>query len=74
MFPFGTVTHLSSIWFPLLRDSVEKRYRAVERVCCFVVSFGSLESGDDDASFTASPEKVRPASQSAAALMSWWQV
>lgn len=31
-------------------------------------------SGDDNASFTASPEKVRPASQSAAALMSWWQV
>ena len=30
--------------------------------------------GDDNASFTASPEKVRPASQSAAALMSWWQV
>lgn len=61
-------THTTPVWY-----SVEWN-RTVKVVCCFVIPFGALESGDDDASFTASPEKVRLASQSAAALMSWWQV
>lgn len=55
-------------------DSVEAWCSAGKLVCCLVVSLGFTVSGDDNASFTASLEKVRPASQSAAALMSWWQV
>lgn len=65
-FPFGTVTYL--------RQQYCYSYSAVGDICCLVVSLGSPVLGDDNASFTASPEKVRPASQSAAALMSWWKV
>lgn len=46
----------------------------INALVVFTVSLASLETGDDDASFTGSPEKVRLASQSAAAMMLGWQV